>query len=549
MAFWSGLRRLGRNRHYNRGIVHYNKGEYAEAVHAFEEALASIGDTQDPDYSLGVFYAAEARGNLALAHLRSGDLGAAEQELRRALDSNPDYADLRYHLAALLERGGRIEEALAECQHALELSPDFLEARLLAAVCADRLGKPEAAKQSLERARSQGFELPDELEMDPWTGLSTEARECLRHAGAKRSQAQQWLEKALDRYTQGDRVGAIADLSRAVEAEPKFPDLRARLAGLLAEAGRHEEAIDELSRALEINPKYLEARVRRGISYLSLGRAADARNDFAEALTLKADYPDLLYFRAAAEFQAGDSASAAATLESALHKNPRFARARRLLSLCLVALDRDVEALEQFRKSLGDNREAPRAWMDMAWLALRMGDADRAVKDLERACVRLPEYPDVHYGLGVALIAAGRVREAEQALQRALEIAPDYGLARYRLGGAQLNRGAASEAREQLEQAVRGVPEYADAWLALARARRACGDEPNAQAACERALEINPGFAEARAERASLLAASGREAEAKREWKAVLRLDPLHPLARAHAGGLGEEAMEEGYAG
>src|SRR5262249_29136686 len=99
MAFWSGLRRLGRNRHYNRGIVHYNRGEYAEAVHAFEEALSSIGDTQDPDYSLGVFYAAEARGNLALAHLRAGDLGAAEQELRRALDSNPDYADLRYHLA------------------------------------------------------------------------------------------------------------------------------------------------------------------------------------------------------------------------------------------------------------------------------------------------------------------------------------------------------------------------------------------------------------------------------------------------------------------
>src|SRR5262249_40629106 len=333
-----------------------------------------------------------------------------------------------YHLAALLERTGLVEEALAECERALELSPDFLEARLLAAVCADRLGRPSAAKEAFERARRPGFELPDGLDMGPWTGLSTEARECLRHAGERRSLAQQWLERSLERYTQGDRVGAIADLARAVEAEPRFPDLRARLAGLFAEAGRHEEAADELTRALEINPRYLEARVRRGISYLAMGLAHQAREDFEEALSARPDYPDLLYFRAAALFQAGDATCAAQTLARALQKNPRFARARRLLSLCWVALGRDVEALEQFRKSLGESREAPRAWMDMAWLALRMGDAERAAKDLEKARTRLPEFPDIHYGLGVAHLASGRAREAEEAFRRALEISPDYAL-------------------------------------------------------------------------------------------------------------------------
>jgi tetratricopeptide (TPR) repeat protein len=105
-----------------------------------------------------------------------------------------------------------------------------------------------------------------------------------------------------------------------------------------------------------------------------------------------------------------------------------------------------VEALEQFRKSLGENREAPRAWMDMAWLALRMGDADRAAKDLEKARARLPEYPDIHYGLGVAHLASGHGREAEEAFRKALEIAPDYGLARFRLGQALAAAGAANEA-------------------------------------------------------------------------------------------------------
>jgi tetratricopeptide (TPR) repeat protein len=261
------------------------------------------------------------------------------------------------------------------------------------------------------------------------------------------------------------------------------------------------------------------------------------------------DYSDLLYFRAAALFQGGDAAAAGEVLQRALERNPRFARARRLLSLCLVALKRDQEALAQFRQSLGESREAPRAWMDVAWVALRQGDPERAVKDLERLRSRLPEYPDLHYGLGVAHLAAGRGEEAEAAFARALELAPDYALARFRLGQAKLGRGAPAEALCDLERAARALPDYADVWLALAEARRLGGDAPGALAAAERALEVNPGFSDARAERATLLGACGRELEAAREWKAVLRLDPLHPIARAHAGGLGEEAMEEGYAG
>ena len=78
MSFWSGFRRLGKQRDYQRGIMHYNRGEYAEAAQAFEAALASMSDPADPQYSLGAFYAAEARANLGLARLQAGDDARAE---------------------------------------------------------------------------------------------------------------------------------------------------------------------------------------------------------------------------------------------------------------------------------------------------------------------------------------------------------------------------------------------------------------------------------------------------------------------------------------
>ena len=102
MAFWSGFRRLGRNRHYHRGIMHYNRGEYAEAVAAFEEALADRPDRQDPEYSLGAFYAAEARANLGLARFQKGEDARAEEDFRRAFSKGelPEEIETREASAA-----------------------------------------------------------------------------------------------------------------------------------------------------------------------------------------------------------------------------------------------------------------------------------------------------------------------------------------------------------------------------------------------------------------------------------------------------------------
>ncbi|MGH7724314.1 MAG: tetratricopeptide repeat protein, partial [Candidatus Eiseniibacteriota bacterium] len=327
MAFWSGLTRLGRNRHYHRGIVHYNRGEYAEAVAAFEEALSSMGDAADPEWSLGTFYAAEARANLGLARFQKGDDARAEEDFRKALERNPNYPDLHYYVAVLCERSGRAGEACGALERALAIHPDYLEARLLFAVVLSQLGDSLRAREELERAVALGFELPPGLSLDARVPLGPLEWQALRKRATKRNEAARQVAIAVEKAQQGDRAAAVCALERAVQAEPRFADVRCRLATLLAETGRHADAQLHFEAALEINPRYLEARTRLGLTLLHLGRPAEADKAFEAALEVARNDADLLYFRAAARFRAGDLDGAERLLGLALERAPQLARA------------------------------------------------------------------------------------------------------------------------------------------------------------------------------------------------------------------------------
>jgi predicted Zn-dependent protease len=84
----------------------------AAAREAFEAALAL-----DPDQP-------EARFNLANLVLENGDLELAVAELRRVLQTAPDFADAHYNLAVALERLGGRAAARAHLEHYLSLEPE-----------------------------------------------------------------------------------------------------------------------------------------------------------------------------------------------------------------------------------------------------------------------------------------------------------------------------------------------------------------------------------------------------------------------------------------
>jgi predicted AlkP superfamily phosphohydrolase/phosphomutase/tetratricopeptide (TPR) repeat protein len=84
------------------------------------------------------------------------DTPHAEQEFRRAMELDPDYAATMANLGAMYGRSGRLPEAVAILERAVAKDPDNIEAWVNLGAARGRLNRPKEAILALETARGKG---------------------------------------------------------------------------------------------------------------------------------------------------------------------------------------------------------------------------------------------------------------------------------------------------------------------------------------------------------------------------------------------------------
>ena len=516
--------RWGRNRDYERGIAHFNRGEFESAAQCFERALVRLRNPGHPDFGLARCYAAEARAHLGLAFFHAGEYPRAEREMTRALETNPSFPDLLYYRARIRERSGRVREALDDLERALHDRPGAIEIHLLAAVCRSRLDDGRGAEQALQAALALGWSGPPE-------------RLPARGATADRmglSPPRRWRAARGAEQESGAAAtpagAALVALRREVEDATGFADRRYRLGQALMDAGRPAEAARELDQALRLNPRYLEARVLAARARMECGEARRAADDLEIAVGQEPRYADLHFWLGLARFRAGNFEGAAASLETAVGLNREFGRAQRLLGLVYHALGRGPDALRALRRGMARDRELARAGLGVAPLLEEQGGG--AESRLRRALALQPGYPDLHFALARLLAARGDPEGARDACRKALALKPDYDAAAVELAKAELALGSTRNAEVVLEPLVLRRTQWADVHALLGRTRLLRGDAENAEASLRAAVLLNPSYAAARADLGWALLAQGRSREADEEFARALELDPLNALPR-----------------
>lgn len=178
--------------HNRMGTEFLKKGELAEAVAEFKQALEA-----DPTH-------AGAHNNLGVTYERLGH-EAAQAQFERAIELRPDFTHAHFNLARLLMRTGRVAPAVAELQRTIEIDPKHVGALNMLGMAFGRQQRFAEAQSHLERA----------VRLDP---DHAEARSNLGAAYAG----------------QGRLREAVAQFEAALRIDPNDPEARENLKSVKA---------------------------------------------------------------------------------------------------------------------------------------------------------------------------------------------------------------------------------------------------------------------------------------------------------------------------
>ncbi len=222
--------------------------------------LAHDVHQEDPELSLRYLERAmDLRPGFAPAGLlRAGlleELGRSDsafEQYQEILAARPQLAGANFGLGRLYLERGDAESALLHLQRALELQPEAASIHASLARAYRLTGDAEAAARAADLARREQGQLA--LDDPVMVEMLEEAVSSAgyRQRGQRAAFAGEWTK-------------AESLLRKALELRGEEADVHFELAGILARAGRLEEAMEGYREALRIDPRHESAAIRLAI--------------------------------------------------------------------------------------------------------------------------------------------------------------------------------------------------------------------------------------------------------------------------------------------
>ncbi len=296
MRLLSEVRNYMGNYHVKSGVYHYYRSEYGQAVNFLNKALGDEATLSEGDRNNARRYLTLALTGLAEQLADDGDVEAALNELRRAVTVDPGYPDIHFLMAGMLERLEQPEEAIKAYRRAVACHSDYLEAHVALAHCLVDSGNVAEAADVYRR----GMELKVDQLQAPFhqgillleSGQTEAARECFREVFTGVSQpSKEYLARALEQMRGKEHEKALEDLDRALELNPKYPDLHNFRGIVLCELERFDEALAAFRRSADLSPSHLVPRLNLAFAYLRANRRQEGEVELRAILAREPSEP------------------------------------------------------------------------------------------------------------------------------------------------------------------------------------------------------------------------------------------------------------------
>ena len=244
------------------------------------------------------------------------------------------------------------------------------------------------------------------------------------------ARTQQISERAQAAIDRRDYQQAQAELLQLVAEAPSSAEAQQRLGTVLQLQGRLSEAEACFRAAINYDPEYVDALI-------GLGQVEAHKNEVASALKRFETAIEIDPHRPKAHFCLGLLLEGMSRVDDAMAEyfralefdpnNPEISLRIATIQLARNQPDQALARLDQVVELAAENGEA-RDLRGRAHLTLR--HFPRAIEDFRAAASRLPDRPDIHYHLALALEADHKPADALREAEQALRLAPNYPAAR-----------------------------------------------------------------------------------------------------------------------
>ncbi len=320
----------------------------------------------------------------------------AQPLLEQGLQQYPDDKRLRLAYARLLVEQERLDEARSEFEILLQQSPDDDDLRLSLALISLQQQNWESAKYFLREL----------VERDSHTDI-----------------AHYNLGQIDEQFN--DNEGALIEYG-LVSPGDQYLAAQSRLASILIDSGRNEEAQSRLNQARKDWPEYAIPLYLLEAESLSQAQQVQAAWQLIQQATQ--EFPDdtnLLYTRAMLAEERDDLAGLERDLKLVISREPDNAMAMNALGYTLAdRTDRYAEAKQLIERAHQLKPEDPAILDSLGWVNFRMGNLAQAEILLQQAIALFPDQ-EIAAHLGEVLWAQGKQQEAREVWAAAYKKQPE----------------------------------------------------------------------------------------------------------------------------
>jgi cellulose synthase operon protein C len=455
--------------HYQLGQTYLKLGDSSRAFQELSRAVELAPDNyrahidlanllvtaRNPDGSPNQDYLKQARTHLDLLHEKQpqnpevfeawadyysaqNNLGAALQEIQKAIAADPKRSESYLNLALLQLRSNLPDQAEINFKKAADLDPKAMNAQLaLGGFYQSRNRMPEA-EQQFKRA----------IELAPKDPAPREALVRLYMAEGKKSDAEALLKQAkIDLADNPEGYRMLGDFYFA--------------------SGDIDKATAEYTSLSNEHPKNVDVK-RNYIQLLILNKRLDEATKLNNEL-LKANAHDVvaLVYRGQIQLAHNDAAGAVDALQQAIKNDPNNAAAHYQLSIAFDMQHNEARAESELREAVSLNPGYTQAQIPLANLELRRGDLDALMQTAQQIIAGAPQAPEGYMLRALAEMNRQKYSDAQQDLTKAMGLAPGSPAPYAQMGNLYFAQKQYSEAIKFYQQALDKNPASTDAMQGL----------------------------------------------------------------------------------